>query len=97
VAGKKRKPDQQAEEVGKKHPFVTKVANKASQPHPGSEGGKEDLVAGNGDQTTQRDGQHIVVKERHAQKGSGKQEKLKGDAQKFHFVSLPGIVGYLFD
>ena len=80
MAGEQRKTGEQAEQVGNRHPFMTKMPGKTSHADTGLEAGKNDLVQADREQPGQRHVQRGMVKERHAEQGRCKQDEIDGNA-----------------
>jgi hypothetical protein len=72
--------DQQAEQVHEQHPFVRHVGAEAGQADAELEAGEQDLVAGDDGEAGERDLQHVVVEQRHAEQGGREEDEIERDA-----------------
>jgi hypothetical protein len=76
MVGEERESEQQQQQVAQDHPLVDQVHPQPRQARTGLEPGEAELVEDDDCQARQRDAEGVVVEQRHASQGEGKQDEI---------------------
>ena len=87
MVGQQGKPEQQAEQIGKRHPFVAARATGPERRERRRKIAETELVEGDHRQPGQRDAHRLVVKQRDAKQRGGEKDEIQGNSGYNHDIS----------